>query len=334
MKILSFVLLCVLQLFSLAISASRARKAISALESLKENDSSPETVSDFTTPCCPPSSPNFPNGIDAIINRFQIYIRNDDISAMFCELGANSNAAHLTVFEGVFQFLLHIPQRETYLKFNDEYPVDLVASVFRAFIHFNVNVVQARQFKNDLGLLNLITRRFRSLNRPFLAFFILLRDKKALIEFSTLENQNFYAVHNAILLLPSAELQARIVEIFYQFYGPEVLTQNKITKRLFRDSPEIPLCRYLLLKGFLPGSYPNIYKNCKRPVPAGKWDFFSEIYGRNEVESFLQSRLLTKPQGNQLPFLAYPLNDPNHRRWEVYEAAFGTELIAKHKTAP
>lgn len=195
MKLLSLSLI-LLSIFFLSILASssggepppscRNKTRAAKLERSGAGDS--DSTVDTTSSC---NSPSGNSRKEALIKRLEIYIRSKDISALFCELAANRYAADLIVFEGVFNLLLGILQVRRTAAVNN---VDSVASVFRAFINFNVNVAQAKQLKNSPILLDFFIKRFKTLKRPFLAFFVLLQDRLSQHEYEYIfssENANY-----------------------------------------------------------------------------------------------------------------------------------------------
>lgn len=341
MKMLSLSLISLILLFSFSVSASTFNtpriNPVSKTPKVHPVDSAENSTSSVSSMSANSSNSikstrKFDNSLEDIITRLENYIRLHDASALFCELAANSRAADLQVFSGIFDLLMEVLQSRTVR--DDFNPVDFVASVFRAFIHFNVDFTRVNQIQTNPNFLKFISTRFYSLNRPFLAFFVLLQDRNALLGHSYHENANFYALHNAIMMLPSIESQIEMVSIFYQNYSEAILNEHKIIKRLFRDTPEPRLAQFLIDNGFQPMNHPHIYERCKVPIPPAKWDFFSEIYGHDQVEFFVQSGLLIKPQQTDeslLPFVMFPLNDPKHPRWNVYEAAYGAKFVKPFK---
>ena len=341
MKILSLSLISLLLFFSFSVSASTVNtprlnpvSKTLKVQSVSSEENSTSSVSSMSVNSSNSikSTRKFDNSLEAIIARLGIYIRRHDASALFCEIAANSRAADLQVFSGIFDLLMEVLQSRTVR--DDFNPVDFVASVFRAFIHFNVNVTGVNQLQTNSNLLKFIISRFKTLKRPFLAFFVLLQDQDALLEYSYHENANFYALHNAIMLLPTIESQIEMVSFFYQNYSEAVLYERKIIKRLFRDTPQPRLAQFLIDNGFQPVNHPHIYERCKVQITPSKWDFFSEIYGHSQVEFFVQSGLLIKPQQTDeslLPFVMFPLNDPKHPRWKVYEEAYGAKFVKPFK---
>lgn len=134
------------------------------------------------------------------------------------------------------------------------------------------------------------------------------------------------------MLLPTLEAQIEILTVFYR--SKQSSAHQNVLKRLFRDSSNVDLCIFLVRNGFEPSIHQRIYEQSKLPITSGKWDYFSQIYGYGTVESFLQSGKLIQTQRTEedlLPFSLYPLSDPLHPRWKVYEEAYGRDLVDEYK---
>lgn len=274
--------------------------------------------------------------IDSITRRLEIYIRANDPSALFCELKANRlTVATVQVFDRIVTVLvemLRLPPDHEILQ-NRSAGI-LVSSVINAFIHFKVNVLQAPALKNR-SVLNFFVFKFSTVSRIPLAFFILFSDFNLVRLFQHVhqENFNFYAVDKAILMLNDSIARMNVLNQFYDNFGADLLDSFSIPRRLFRDSPDSNLCNFIVNRGFNPSAHPSIYSKCHLPLHHPKWDYFSEIYGHDKIEDFLQSGRLIIPQTIKFkfPFEICPLKELNHPRWNIYAKAFGNDIVGSFK---
>lgn len=269
----------------------------------------------------------------AVTRRLQIYIEGFDAVALYSELAANRQAASLPIFESIFPLLMafiNLPeQNESNLGRN---PVNVVASIFNAFIHFGVDVTRANHFK-DFDTLTLFVNKFKSLPKPILSFFVLIQDCHSIQSFS---NPNFYSVNRAIMMLPNLDSMIRIVDLLYSTFGSRKLDEHKIPLRIFRDSHEEKLCERLWALGFDSSKHGPLYTKCRLALNHPKWEFFGEIYGKDVIENFLDSSHYTIPQKVEsksdrpsLPFIVYPVAESNSQRRDLYAKAYGVDSISK-----
>lgn len=351
MKILSL-LLCFLLTFPIEATASlfRRRKLsivngqlppidTTDLDSSNSSASTPlrssQSSHELRTPC---------HAIDystaAVSRRLEIYLRNGDASAFFCELKGNRAAASLAVFERLtpaFLEILFYPYPPNHKMFHGKTfsSVGFIGSIFTIFINFNVDITQATVLKN-FDMLKSVIRRLKAHYRPILAFFVLIRDFKSISEFRYKESVNFYGVNRAIMMLPFFKAKAETITLLYNTFGSDLLDHYKIPKRIFRDAPEIGLCQLLVEKGFKPLDHPSLFIQCRLHRNHPKWDYFIEVYGNAPVVAHLESDWFLKPEKSgepkkNLPFKVCPIRDQNHPRWDLYARAYGHEIVLAHK---
>lgn len=275
----------------------------------------------------------------AVINRLRIYIRGQDPSAIFCELKGNLAAVTLEVFNGIISDLFEILQyplsHDMFLN-SSWHPVGLISAIFSIFIKFRLNIARIEAFNNNNDIFQIVINKLRAHHRSLLAFFILLGDCNVIDEICRSKSINFYAVAEAILMVPDTRVKTETVKILYKRFSSNTLQSHKIPQRLFRDSPDVELCKYVVSLGFDPQTHPHLFNRCRLHRDHPKWDYFAEIYGYRAVHVFLDSDWHLKP-GNSiepkiiLPFVLYPLRDANHPRWSLYSLAYGEELVQTYK---
>lgn len=275
------------------------------------------------------SSTNVDFSSSAVSHRLQIYIKGSDAGALFSELAGNPAAATLKMFEGLLPALTNILS-----SFEEESSsVNLVASVINAFIHFNVDVTRAANFRKP-QIKNLFVNKLKTHSSPILAYFILFQDYQLIEGFAnSLLPINFYAVENAIMMLSSQEKQLKTINLLYKTFGAEAMNRQKFPRRLIRDSPDVDLCMLLQEKGFDPTSSRRpLYLKCRLARNHPKWEYFASIYGQKVIEEHLESGNYILPQkssnlSNQprLPFHVYPVKDLNNRRLNLYKLAYGED---------
>lgn len=282
-----------------------------------------------------PTSPTLPfDHIDSISERFNIYIRANEPSAIFCELFANrEKAARIEVLDRILPTLVQT------LKMSLRHPLfklrsaaQLTSAVLTAFIRFEVDVTQAQLFHSP-EILQMVALQLKRLPRVPIAFFILLRDFEWLEGQDRLDRINFYAAYKAILMISSTAARVNVLTILYNNFGSSALDATRLPQRIFRDSPELNICYYLISRGFDPAAYPTIYTKCRFPKHHPKWDFFADTFGHREIEEFLQSDRMILPQQDRkkefkFPFARAPLKK---RLWNVFTQAFGEEVIQAHR---
>lgn len=266
---------------------------------------------------------------EAVITRLKIYIKGNDPSAVFCELKGNRSAASLNVFNGITNDLLeilHYPTDHEMLSDSHRTPVGFVCSIFSVFIKFGVNISQADVFFN-FEILELVIDKLKSHHRPLLAFFILLEDYSMINEISRKENINFYAVNNAILVLPNAETKIEILSIIYDHFNSDILMRHKIPQRLYRDALDFQICQLIVSHGYNPPLFTRssfYQENLEK-------DHFAEICVYNHETDCHFKKRNSAERKKTLPFVLYPLKDENHPRWALYSLAYGDEIVQSHK---
>lgn len=286
---------------------------------------------------------------EAVVQRLVIYIKGCDPGALFSELKGNPAAATIDVFNQLVWLLWQIsqlaPEHEMFAS-SPFSPVGLVSAVVLAFINLNVNVVEAPIFK-DFSFLFEFTEMLCTAYRLPLAFFVLLQiDLSKTSELSRQPDRgpvNLYALHRAILMIPSPGIQIRVITSLLRHFDRDFLKNSKVFPRIFHESLNVDLCRFLLNSDLIDSNIlknPALYSRSKTPRNHPKWEIFEELFGHETINAFLDASLDIHPQRPTresnpiLPFVKYPLADPNHPRWKLYESAYSPEFVQPYKMEP